>query len=53
MGFVPVGKEVIGNILISKMQKISLLQLKANYKSQQELHRNSCTLNKKLKPIIR
>lgn len=33
MGFVPVGKEVIGNTLISKMQKISLLQLKANYKA--------------------
>lgn len=53
MAFVPVGKELIGNILISKMQKINFLQLKANYKSQQELHGKSCTLNKKLKPIIR
>lgn len=53
MGFVPVGEEVIGNILISKNQKMSLLLLKPNYKSQQELHRESSTLNKKLKPIIR
>lgn len=44
MGFVPVRKKDL---------KLSLLELKTNCKSQQDLLRGSSTLNKKLKPIIR